>query len=288
MEVTSEVERVVQSAGDLPAMPMVAQKVMQLVGEEQTTPADLQRVIAADPALASKVLRVANSALFSRVRAVTTLSHAVLILGYSTIRSLVIAASVRSLFVQSSGEFGLKEQMLWEHSLGCGLAARILAARLGAAGPSLHGESAFIGGLLHDVGKVVLNASQPADYGEIFREAYNEGRPVAEIEAARLGFTHAQVGALLVRRWNFSAETEDLIANHHSPREAQLEPVGAAIVSLANLLCHRLGVGCRADAAVDLLGSEAAAVLGLRDLDLPELSEELRRSLDEEKGIFDS
>jgi HD-like signal output (HDOD) protein len=284
MEVTSEVERIVQGAGDLPAMPMVAQKVMQLVGDEATTPADLQRVISADPALASKVLRVANSALFSRVRAVSTLSHAVLILGYSTIRSLVIATSVRSLFVTSSDEFGLKEQMLWEHSLGCGVAARILSERLDHQGV----EGAFIGGLLHDVGKVVLNANLPAAYHDVFREAYNEGRPVAEVERARLGFTHAQVGALLVRRWNFSPALEDVLANHHSPLEAEREPYGAALVCFANDLCHRLGIGCRADETVDLRGGDAARVLGLQDLDLDQLAAQVRRVLEEEKGIFDS
>src|ERR1700730_6976778 len=107
MILPDEIQRVVRTE-DLPAMPVVAHKVMAMVGDEHTTPADLQRVIAADPALAGHILKVANSALFSRARAVSTLSQAILNLGYSTIRSLVIASSVRSLFPGRGGVYGLK------------------------------------------------------------------------------------------------------------------------------------------------------------------------------------
>ncbi|MCS6915251.1 MAG: HDOD domain-containing protein [Myxococcales bacterium] len=278
-----DMERVVARAGDLPTMPAVAQKVMQLVADEATTPADLQRVIGSDPALVSKILRVSNSALFSRVRAITALSQAILMLGFSTIRSLVIAASVRSMFRSRTGEYGLKEQLLWEHSLGCGIAARLLARHLGQE----EQEAAFVGGLLHDIGKVVLNANLAEVYADIFQEAYNEQRPIVAVEMERLGFTHVHVGALVVRRWNFSAELEDVIANHHSPEQAQLDPRGAATIELADALCRFHGIGARRQEDLDPAGLPSAALLELRARDLDQIGARLNQIFQEEKGAFE-
>jgi putative nucleotidyltransferase with HDIG domain len=278
----TDVIKILQSTKDLPPMPIVAQRVLVLTEREDTSPMDLQRVISTDLALATKILRVANSALFGQARSVATISQAVNLLGYNAIRSLVVAASVRSLFM-AKGDAGLKERLLWEHALGCGIAARLLAARLGYPGE----ENAFLGGLMHDIGKVVMNARFPEEYGRLFEAVYNHRRRAHEIEEEHLGLSHPVLGAILVKSWNFSAELEDVVASHHDLSKAKVNLEAAAIVHFANLLCERLGIGGRPCEDLDLAAAESVPVLGLTQDRIDDLLVDVVAAFEQERQPFE-
>ncbi len=144
-----ELEVMIMTASDLPTIPVVATKVMQLIESESATAEELAKVVASDPAVAARVLKISNSSFYGCQRQIQTLSHAIVVLGFATLKSLVVAASVKQVYQP----YGLTEKMLWEHSFGAGLAARIIAQETRLVSE----EEAFLGGLFHDIGKIIMN-----------------------------------------------------------------------------------------------------------------------------------
>ena len=146
-------QELIANLGDLPPLPQVAAQVLRLATDPDSTTDELQRVIATDQALTAQILKIANSAMFGMVREVRTLTQAIMTLGFSTIKSVVIASSAKNLY--SRGGTGLQERLLWEHALVAALSARAYAR--GFRSPRM--EEAFLGGLMHDIGKSVFRMS---------------------------------------------------------------------------------------------------------------------------------
>ena len=234
-----QIKRIISVTGNLPPVPHVAAKMMELVGDEGTSVKELQKVISADPALTARILKMANSVFYSFDQKISTLSHAIVILGFRAVQSMAIAASSRSLFVKKGAEFGLKERLLWEHSIGCAMGCRQVSRMISYE----QEETAFIAGLLHDIGKAVLNQVIPKKYGRIVEKVYNDRKPFAEIESEMLGFDHSHIGALIAQKWNFSWDMVEAIAYHHSPDAVGSGGGLSAILAVSNEICKRMGVG---------------------------------------------
>ncbi|HJV22741.1 MAG TPA: HDOD domain-containing protein, partial [Holophagaceae bacterium] len=139
----------IANLGDLPPLPQVAAQVLRISADPDATAEDLRKVISTDQALTSQILKISNSAMFGMMREIKTLSQAIMTLGFSTIKSVVIASSAKNLYQR--GAVGLQERLLWEHALVTALASRALGKQLKF--PRV--EEAFIGGLMHDIGKSV-------------------------------------------------------------------------------------------------------------------------------------
>jgi putative nucleotidyltransferase with HDIG domain len=279
-----QIKRVISVTGNLPPVPHVAAKMMELVGNEETSVRDLQKVISADQALTARILKMANSVFYSFDQKISTLSHAIVILGFRAVQSMAIAASSRSLFVKKGAQFGLKEKLLWEHSIGVGMGCRQIARTVAYEAE----ETAFIVGLLHDIGKAVLNQVIPKKYGKIVEKVYNEGTSFAEVEAEMLGFDHSHIGALIAQKWNFDWEMVETIAFHHRPEAAESSSVLAAILSVSNHLCKRMGVGLeRVNESQGFADIWGAQTLGLDEGACREIQEVLRGVLEEEKKLYD-
>ena len=121
-----ELELMIMNASDLPTIPVVATKVMQLLESENASADEIARVVSSDPAVTARVLKISNSSFYGCQRQIQTLSHAIMMLGFGTLKSVVVAASVKQVYKP----YGLTEKMLWQHSFGAGLAARVIALSL--------------------------------------------------------------------------------------------------------------------------------------------------------------
>lgn len=260
-----KLKRYLNRVADLPAVPAVAQEVMRLVERPETTADDLRAVVETDPAIASRILKVANSSLYGLSRSIETLHHAISVLGFRTVRGLVMAASLN----QSFKHFGLTEKLLWEHAI----VASTVAAALGEYdGVGVPRDEAFTVGLLHDLGKVALSNCSHDEYGEVIRTVYNDGKSFTEAEREAFGFDHAALGAQVARKWKLPATLEAAIRHHHEPEAlATLGPDEARLTALAAVttaLCTRLGIG-RREPVAELAVAElpAWAHLGLKDSD---------------------
>lgn len=277
-----ELASLIARVGDLPAMPAVAMKVMEMVGDQATSARALQGIIQRDQALTAKVLKIANSAMFGVSRDITTLSHAIVMLGFDTIRSVVLAASTKSIFFKCKGIAGFSGNLLWEHSLVAAAIARRLASKLDGVGV----EESFISGLLHDIGKSVLNINFFDKYSEVVRETYNTDGDWVRIERKLLGFDHSQVGAVVVRKWNLARTLEEAVRYHHNPKVAGEFPVLTATVALADEIANTLGKDSDRRPAWDAYSSAAVRMLGIGRADLDGLMEEMSNLMKDDEALF--
>ncbi len=265
---TSMIERIVQTTGDIPAMPQVANMVLDRISDPNATPKEIQLIISKDQALAARVLKVANSSFYGLSRSVTRISDAIVVMGFNSLRSLVMTTVLNDLFKS----FGLAEKLLWEHSL----VSAATAKRIAAAIKFPRVEEAFLGGLMHDIGKVVLNIKMPDKMMTIVQEVYNSpGTTFTQVEQDIFGFSHAEVGQLVAKKWNFAAEIEEAIGFHHRPREATVLPHLSHVVNLANAFCHKLEIGPTKNPGLDLFHLESTNALKLGQERVEELLDEI-------------
>lgn len=241
---------------DLPAVPAVAARILRLVDAPDSSIDEIHKAIMADQALTARVLKTANSAFYSLGHNISTISEAANIMGLNTIKNIVLAVSTRELYKR----FGLMEQKLWEHSLGVSIAAGLLANET----YFLKKEEAVLAGLMHDVGKVIMNNSQHERFLILTQRVYEEHVTYAAIESEVFGFTHAEAGFLLAEKWGFPQMLCETIRNHHLAVNKEEDSLKAdpylsamcSTVALADALCVRLGVGYRGPRADLDLGDE--------------------------------
>ena len=280
METMDRVEKIAATVGDLPALPQVATKVMSLIQDPRCKVKDLERIIYTDQAITARVLRIANSAFYGVRGDVSTLSRAIVILGFNTLRSVVVTGASAALHRTKSSCF--KDRILWEHSIAVAIAARTIAKECRYASQ----EEAYLGGLLHDVGKVVLDANMSEEYQEVLEQVYNDRKTFIEAENDVLGFDHCDVGVLMATRWNLAPGLIEAVRLHHQPMGAEIDPTLCAIVSLANSLCVKLGIGPERDAEIVLADLESTLMLTLEPERLQEIAAVVKTTLTEEKNLL--
>jgi putative nucleotidyltransferase with HDIG domain len=274
-------QELIANLGDLPPLPQVASQVLRVSADPDSNAEDLRKIIAMDQALTSQILKISNSAMFGMVREVTTLTQAIMTLGFSTIKSVVIASSAKNLYHR--GTVGLQERLIWEHALVSAIASRAFAKSLRF--PRL--EEAFIGGLLHDIGKSVLGLKFPERYGALLRSVYNENGVCLDLELDTFGFDHAMVGEALLDRWNLAPNLQDAVRWHHDPSHAEEAHRDlAAIVALANHLALEEKVGLGDPHHLESASQQAMAILKLSPEALVGVKEGVRTSIEQDKTMI--
>ena len=277
-----QLQKIIMTTRDLPAMPQVASKVLELSSDPNTSANQMQQVISDDQAMTARILKIANSAMYSCSRKIKTLTEAIVMLGFNSIRSLVVTSAARNLYNTKASRTGLKERLLWEHSIGAAFACRLLVQN---RQPALT-EEAFLAGLMHDIGKLVLSNRVPEKFDEIVQMVYNENRDFAVTERELLGFDHTQVGAALVNKWKLSPLLEDVILSHHKSEAFSPENPLLLYLDLANKLCRVLGIGFIDNPDLDLLNCPANQILGLPQEAFNETASLLQQTLESEMEIF--
>ncbi len=276
---STDFKTVVSSIRDLPPMPVVAVKVLELLNDPNVNYEKLGAVISSDAAVSARMLKVSNSAFYSMKRQIKTLEHAIAIVGERTLRSLVLAASLEGM----NKSYGLLEKMLWEDSMGCAIGCRILARRFASADP----EEAFLAGLFRHLGKIVMNYSDPDAYRSLVEAAYSDGVSTSELEGQYFPYAHAIVGAAVLDRWNFARSLvmstmhhQDLVISLDEEENGEALMRLTATVNLAGHICTKLGIGQREpDDDLDLLQCP-----GAKELDLTE--DEVQGALAEVEEVF--
>ncbi len=194
----------------LPSLPDSVERLTQLIDSPDCPLSEVARVISSDPALAIKTLRLINSAYYGLSNPVTTIEHAVVLLGAKVIKNLALTATVFDSMSKTAGAF-------LAHCVGCGVAMGVYS-RSGAAGRMIaSGDEAFLFGLLHDIGRVIFVETMPREYAEVVNAARNSSTPLCQIERELIGADHAELGGRLAERWRLNPPMIDAIAGHHDP-----------------------------------------------------------------------
>lgn len=218
---------------ELPSLPQTLVQLIDACNDPERDIASVGLIVSRDAPLAARVLQLANSAFLGARSSFTDIGQAVIYLGMDTLRNLAISISVHDAFSTSQSNTGLNLEEFWFHSLFCAVIAKELAERSGYNNPS----EAYLAGLLHDIGKCLLNSSFP----DIFPET--RGKTVEEILATEkklFGMSHAEAGADLVRHWHLEDRIADSIHTHHDPADSAEEP---GRLSLLLDLANQLTVG---------------------------------------------
>ncbi len=230
--------QIMQKIEEIPSLPAIVYKVMELVNSEKSSAPDFEKVVARDQALAARMLRMANSSFYSLSRKVSTISDAVVYLGHNTIRSLVLGASTSSLFKRSLPAYGYQREGLWQHANIVASLSREIA--LAAHMTSEEIENCYVAGLLHDIGKLILGsfAQKQADS---FVTMIKEGKELTEVEQELLGFTHGEIGRILLDKWKLPRNLVETVHYHHQPEISTYAPRETLAVSVANSISNQFG-----------------------------------------------
>jgi len=237
------IKKVIDGISGLPTLPTVLDKTAQMLDDPDISASDVGRVIVKDQAIASKVLRLVNSAFYGCQRQVSTISQAVVFLGFNVVKNIILSVSVFESFSQNSQAEEFDKHRFWEHSIACGATTRVISRHLGVKDP----EEAFVGGLLHDIGKLVLDQFLTEEYLTVLHLSKEKEIPLLEAEEKILETTHAQVGRYLAQKWNLPPTLEEAIAFHHNPTSAETELKLVSAVHLADVIVKGMGIGYSGD-----------------------------------------
>ena len=223
----------------IPTLPEVVTKLNSMVDDEKVGLEEIGAVVSHDAPISSKVLRIANSAVYGLGEPATSVEEAAKIVGARTIRNIAMQASIFNRYESLEGTEGFDLRGIWKHAIFSGQIAQELAKRSPVVESST-AEELYTCGLLHDIGKVVLLESLGQDYLDVYRLSRETGRAVHLVEEEVLGVTHTDVGALVAKRWELHEKIVRVIQHHHGPRyEIEANPE-VAIVAIADQIAYRL------------------------------------------------
>lgn len=237
MTQTDRLEELISSTVTIPTIPAALAEIQRIVGDPDGSAAEAATAISKDPAIASKVLRLANSSIYALRVPVSDIQHAVCILGLKILKNLVVHATVLDSF-NDRGNSALSAPWLFDHSLKTARAARSLCGLIGQA--TIDVEEAYTAGLLHDIGKILLMEAESAKYLRAVALSRLKQIPLHQSEQQIFGFTHADVGSMLAARWNMSPLLCEAIGRHH---EEGLDPEDDAapfLLQFANSVAHNV------------------------------------------------
>lgn len=264
-------EMIIEAVNDIPALPHVVVRIMQITDDPDTTAQDIQNVLNQDQAMTARVLRLANSAYYGFARRIATITDAVVLLGFNTIRSIVMAAAVSELLNKKIEGYALEEGELWRHSQACAITARFLARRCKFNQLDL----SYTAGLLHDIGKVILNRYMKDAYHEVVELVSSKEMPFMQAEEQVLGCNHALIGARLAEKWNLPPQLVEAIQLHHYPDLAQKNDKLTAIVHMADAICLSMGIGVGVDGLLYPVSAHAIKILDITESDIENQVSEL-------------
>lgn len=276
-------ELAIARLSDLPTVPNTLLRIWQLVDDPDSSAADLEKVITVDQSLTAKIIRLVNSPYYGLRAEVTSARQAVTLLGFDTVKNLSICVSVVSACLPDRNENPeLRLDDLWKHSVATGVLAQKIARQAGFDDP----DTAFTAGVLHDIGKFVMNLTLRGDYGEAIRLARNRGIFLHEAETATFDADHQYFGGCLASMWGFPGVLTDVIRTHHAPPDPDGEPDAVHAVRLANTAARILGVGSSGNANPPQAGPETFAGIGVAGDRTSQFLDEGRALVEEAQDIL--
>lgn len=246
-------DRIVAQIDSLPRLPMTTMRLMQVLSNPDSSVRDVVEVIRFDPVVTTELLKLCNSAAIGLQQKVESVIDAARLLGTNRVFQLVMAAHTRTMLGNPQEGYGMPTGALWKHSVAVALAAERLARK----GAIDRVSQAFTAGLLHDIGKILLNTAVAEDYAKIVSHVRQGGVSFCEAEQSILGFTHAEIGARVGERWGLSEGIVRAIRYHHEPESCEPPDAIVDLIHISDAICLQIGVGGGDDAMYYRIDSDA-------------------------------
>ena len=261
-----KVKKAIDFTGNLSTLPSIYHSAMALISDPKSTKNDLVGLLKTDQAIVTKILRIVNSALFGFSRKVIAIEDAIPLLGLNEIQNIVISVVVINTFGRQKGEFfDLAE--FWKHSLGCAIISKLIAQKNKAQMP----EEFFTAGLLHDIGKLVLNQLFPQEYLRVVELTNSKTISLRNAECKIFEHPHTYVGKYLLQRWRLPDFLSEAVAYHHSPSDSKLNPVLTSTVQVADMFAHMLEIGNSGENMVPRIDDIALKNINIRSSEIDAL-----------------
>ncbi|MCK5707463.1 MAG: HDOD domain-containing protein [Candidatus Aureabacteria bacterium] len=267
----SKLQEFIESLHSISTIPAVMSKTLQIIDNPQSSASEISSIIEKDYALTMKILKIVNSVFYGYEEKVTSIHTAVVALGLKTLRSMTLGLSFVD-YLKQGFENILDIEKFWEHSIGTAVIASMVVEQ---RYPKLR-EDVFVGGLLHDIGKVVLLQFLVREYKKALEKSKDDDIPLYLCEQELLGIDHGEVGGLLARKWHLSDELISAITMHHSKDCFRMNPeaketVFACAVNCANLIALEKEIGASGDAYRTPIPEELLEFLKLKPADIVEI-----------------
>lgn len=271
----NKVKLVVSNIRNLPTPPIVFNQIQKVINDPNVSANNIASILAEDPAMSVKVLKLTNSAFYGLTREIEVVREAVVIVGMEAVKNLVLSASVLDMFKSDEVDQEFQEKF-WRHSLATAVCCRLLARRLRDRG-IIDADAAFSAGLLHDVGKMVICCFLPKEYKKLMEFRKDNGLlEDLEAENQALGYNHAGIGSFLAEQWKLPAKLRDAISNHHSPAESQEDSSMAYFVCVGDYVAKLTFQDSDVEASAPRIDPAVLEHIGLEEGDMGVYVEHLR------------
>ncbi|MHC4662754.1 MAG: HDOD domain-containing protein [Planctomycetota bacterium] len=267
----AKLRKVVEKIRGLPTLPSILEKMKSVVVNPESTAAQFGEVIVDDPAATSRILRIVNSSFYGLPHRISSVSHAVVILGFNAVKSIIMSSTIFEMFAKAGKEAEFDRVEFWKHSIGVGTAAQVLAKRMGVD----ETEEFFVAGLLHDIGKVILDQFLHSIFVKILQTVKGKNCLFVEAEEKALGVTHAQIGGWLFQKWDLAPHLVAAIRFHHDPKLAGKNAKFTAVIHFADILARSLLLGTGGDEKIPLGDRDAWRALNVPHNELENVFEEI-------------
>lgn len=273
----------------LPTIPAAASRAIQLLNESEVNMGEVADILLSDQVMAARVIRIVNSPLYKLLQEIDSVRQALIYLGPQRVFEIILTSCFMEL-TDSKSRTPLKMQYCWEHAFGVGLVARKLAS----LSDSISQDQAYVSGILHDIGEVILSQQRRDEFIRVLVMAREQELDIYEAEMAVFGTSHAEVGALLAEQWRFPEAYVDVIRNHHEPQKDSMSPL-TRLVHIADQICLSVGFCCKYENEeqreehvyeIDMLDLERRlSSLGVNQItdfhsSLPELVEQVKQTVE--------
>ncbi len=261
------IEEIINIANHIPPFPKVASQVMKILDNPETQAKDLADVILYDSAITANLLKTCNAAYFGLPRKVSSLDEALVTVGHDILKDIIIASSSSRFY--KGGEVGkgyqLEQGELWKHSVACAILAKMLSSYF----KKVDAGVAFTVGLLHDIGKRFLSSFVADEFDKIITLVREKGITFMQAENLVLGMDHAELGAMIMEKWEFADEFCLAVRQHHDSDALDKSEL-TALLALSNTLVISLGIGTGADGMSGKMQGEGLKRFGITSMNLDE------------------
>ncbi len=282
MNMFKDFESIIKNMGELPPSPIVATKIVDLLRDPDLRIKDLANAVSLDPVISARLLRMANSAFYQQVKQIASVERALVVIGEDALKNMALEYSLRS----SHKTYGVLERRLWENSIGCAVACRMIAERL----TSLDKNEAYLVGLQHHIGKVVMINRDKQRYLEVLDIVDSGKGQLRDVERGLFAYSHEMVGAALLDYWNYPKRIVDATFHHHDFDALREENPGVyqlcAVLALGSDFCRHFGIGYKEEEPVALAISYGSLALQANPMLVDDLAERFLPNFIKERNLF--
>jgi putative nucleotidyltransferase with HDIG domain len=265
----------------LPTLPTVYAQVETLCKDPDVDADDLAKVIETDPSITMKLLKLSNSAFFSFTRKIESVRDAVALLGNQTVQNAVLSISIFEALKNQTDSAGLDKREFWRHSAAVGSIVRFMMKKR-----RVDREDGFTAGILHDIGKVILDGLFAQFYAGVIKSIQENKLHILEAEERALGLTHPKLGQELAESWGIPTRLIEAISHHHKPRLAEMDCELACFVHMADAVARNLGYGSGGDPYVPCIQPFVFSQLAIAPEDLVAWEDEMKKTMEKDMAFL--